>query len=49
MAKRTGRAKPMSPKAGIKRGRYGNGGKLNLYIRQILLLYYYKKLIYVLV
>ena len=28
MVKRTGRAKPMSPKAGIKRGRYGNGGKL---------------------
>ena len=28
MAKRIGRPKPMSPKAGIKKGRYGKGGKL---------------------
>ena len=27
-AKRTKRPKPMSPKAGIKRNRYGCGGKL---------------------
>lgn len=28
MAKKTGRPKPMSPKAGLKSGRYGKGGKL---------------------
>lgn len=28
MTRRTGRPKPMSPKAGVKRGRYGKGGKL---------------------
>lgn len=28
MAKKTGRPKPMSPKAGVKKGRYGKGGKL---------------------
>ncbi len=28
MAKSTKRPKPMSPKAGIKKGRYGKGGKL---------------------
>ena len=28
MAKKIGRPKPMSPKAGIKKGRYGKGGKL---------------------
>ena len=26
--RKTGRPKPMSPKAGIKKGRYGCGGKL---------------------
>lgn len=28
MARRTGRPKPMSPKAGVKKDRYGKGGKL---------------------
>lgn len=28
MARRTGRPKPMSPKAGVKKGRCGKGGKL---------------------
>lgn len=28
MSKSTRRPKPMSPKAGIKKGRYGKGGKL---------------------
>lgn len=28
MAKKIGRPKPMSPKAGVKKGRYGKGGKL---------------------
>lgn len=28
MAKKRGRPQPMSPKAGIKKGRYGKGGKL---------------------
>lgn len=28
MAKKTGRPKPMSPKGGIKKGRYGCGGKI---------------------
>lgn len=28
MAKKAGRPKPMSPKAGLKKGRYGKGGKL---------------------
>ena len=28
MAKKTVRPKPMSPKAGIKKDRYGKGGKL---------------------
>ncbi len=28
MAKKTVRPKPMSPKAGLKKGRYGKGGKL---------------------
>lgn len=28
MARRTGRPKPMSPKAGVKKGRYGKEGKL---------------------
>lgn len=28
MARRTERPKPMSPKAGVKKGRYGKGGKL---------------------
>ena len=28
MARRTGRPKPMSPKAGVKKGRYGKRGKL---------------------
>lgn len=28
MAKKAVRPKPMSPKAGLKRGRYGKGGKL---------------------
>ena len=28
MAKKIGRPKPMSPKAGLKKGRYGKGGKL---------------------
>lgn len=28
MAKKTSRPKPMSPKAGVKKGRYGKGGKL---------------------
>lgn len=28
MARRTGRPKPMSPKAGVKKSRYGKGGKL---------------------
>ena len=28
MARKTTRPKPMSPKAGLKRGRYGKGGKL---------------------
>ena len=28
MARRTGRPKPMSPKAGVKKGRYGKGGRL---------------------
>lgn len=28
MARRTGRPKPMSPKAGVKKGRYGKVGKL---------------------
>lgn len=28
MAKKTVRPKPMSPKAGVKKGRYGKGGKL---------------------
>ena len=27
MARRTERPKPMSPKAGVKKGRYGKGGK----------------------
>ena len=35
MAKRTGRAKPMSPKAGIKRGRYGNGGKHEFGLKEL--------------
>lgn len=28
MARATRRPKPMSPKAGVKKGRYGKGGKL---------------------
>jgi hypothetical protein len=28
MAKKIVRPKPMSPKAGLKKGRYGKGGKL---------------------
>lgn len=28
MARKTTRPKPMSPKAGLKKGRYGKGGKL---------------------
>lgn len=28
MAKSNRRPKPMSPKAGVKKGRYSNGGKL---------------------
>lgn len=28
MAKKMKRPKPMSPKAGVKKGRYSNGGKL---------------------
>lgn len=28
MTRRSGRPKPMSPKAGVKKGRYGKGGKL---------------------
>lgn len=28
MARKTGRPKPMSPKAGVKKGRYGKGVKL---------------------
>lgn len=28
MTRKTGRPKPMSPKAGVKKGRYGKGGKL---------------------
>lgn len=28
MARRSGRPKPMPPKAGVKKGRYGKGGKL---------------------
>lgn len=28
MARKTGRPKPMSPKAGVKKSRYGKGGKL---------------------
>lgn len=28
MAKGKARVKPMSPKAGVKKGRYSNGGKL---------------------
>ena len=28
MAKKIGRPKPMSPKAGLKKSRYGKGGKL---------------------
>lgn len=28
MARGKGRVKPMSPKAGVKKGRYGCGGKL---------------------
>lgn len=28
MAKKSRRPKPMSPKAGVKKGRYANGGEL---------------------
>lgn len=28
MVRKTSRPKPMSPKAGLKKGRYGKGGKL---------------------
>lgn len=28
MARKTGRPKPMSPKAGVKKSRYSKGGKL---------------------
>lgn len=28
MVRRTGRPRPMSPKAGVKKSRYGKGGKL---------------------
>lgn len=28
MAKKKSRPKPMTPKAGMKKGRYGNGGSL---------------------